>query len=97
MHQRTQELFNAVIANDLQKVESFLEDFPSLARAVDLEGNMPLHMASSVAMVTMLTCYGADPSQPNNSGIYPDEAAIARGQQLIADTLRRYWPDAAKG
>lgn len=63
MDQRTQAFFNSIVSNRVEEADRLLESYPLLAQAKDKEGNTPLHLAPSVAMVTFLICKGVDPNQ----------------------------------
>lgn len=93
----TQYFLNAVILDQVKEVTFLLEEKPSLVFVRDQSGNTALHLAPSVAMVNALTCSGADPRNVNKSGIYPDEAAISRKQEAVANAIRRSWPESARG
>lgn len=98
MNQKHQYFLNAVMLNQTEEAKSLLEEDPSLISLADADGNMALHLASSPAMASLLICKGADGSKANHKGIYPDEAAIERHREDVANIIRRSgWPEAAKG
>jgi hypothetical protein len=95
--QRTQYFFNAVLMNEVGEVGLLLEEHQPLVFSVDEEGNSALHHVRSVEMANKLICSGADPSRANRAGIYPDEAALQRSQEVVANVLRRSWRESARG
>jgi hypothetical protein len=95
--QRIQYFFNAVVLNQVEEVGFLLEGNPQLVLATDDDGNSALHLVTSIAMANKLTCHGADPSKANKAGLYPDEVALQRSQEAVANVLRRSWGEAARG
>ena len=92
MKQEIQEFFNLVLKDNVYEARLMLENNLLLVRARDEEGNTPLHLASSVAMVNLLTCKGADPRKINKREFSPDECARDRGQAEIQNAILRSWP-----
>lgn len=69
-----QEIFNAVKANDLEKVKALFEANPQLAQARDESGRTPLHWAClgvHYEMLQFLVEKGADVNAQDNEGITP--------------------------
>jgi ankyrin repeat protein len=98
MDQKQQYFLNAVILNQTEEAKFLLEESPSLISVSDADDNTALHFASSEAMASLLICKGADGSKANKKGIYPDEAAIERHQEGVANIIRRSgWSEAARG
>lgn len=101
-------LRDAVLAGDRRRVKDLLAGMPALARAVDDDGDSPLHWAVRAAarhdaedwrvIVTCLLESGADCTARNRQGLTPlDLAAQVPYDPAVLGALRAGGPHAAQG
>jgi ankyrin repeat protein len=87
---QSQEIFDAVKANDLTKVKALAEKDASLVNSTDIAGNTPLHLAAktgSLGMIELLLLKGADINAKNIQSNSPLLEAIIAEKDDAAKLL----------
>lgn len=78
---QTNEIFDFVVANDIDKVKTLIENTPSLVSSKDIDGRTPLHLAARgvhFEIMEYLIQKGADVNAKDNNQIYPIVSVTVR-------------------
>jgi len=88
-----EEIHDAALNGDINKVKSLLAKNPKLIKAKDNEGMTPLHMAAAAGqkeVAELLIAKGADVNAKSNDGVTPLQMAVAWGQKEVAEFLKSH-------
>jgi len=87
---QTNEIFDFVKANNIDKVKALIENTPSLVNSKDMDGRTPLHWAARgvyFEIMEYLIKKGADVNAKDNNQIYPIESVTVRNHPLSLKLL----------